>query len=195
MMLVLMAIPAGVLTTIVIRRTTNAAALREARNQLLAHLMEFRLFFDEPALVWNAQLSLFRDNARILHLLLLPTLILALPMTWLWFQLDTRYGHVPLRQEETVVVTVQLTRPLVPSDRFELQGADIVVETPAIRITHDNQVAWRVRPIRDRVGLLKVIPEKDVARMTVNYPSRTVAWMLWFATISTLAALVSAKWV
>jgi hypothetical protein len=194
MMLAVIAILAGVLTTFVIRRTTNAAALRESRNRLLAHLMEFRLFFDEPALVWNAQLSLFRDNARILRLLLLPTLILALPMTWLWLQLDAGYGHAPLRHGEAVVVTAQLTRPPAPTDRFELQGTDVVVESPPIRITHDNQLAWRIHPARDSVGPLKVIPEKDVARVMVNYPSGTTAWMLWFISISTVAALLSARW-
>jgi hypothetical protein len=195
MMLVLMSILTGVLTTFVIRRTTHAGALREARNRLLAHLMEFRLFFDEPVLVWNAQLALFRDNARILRLLLLPTLILALPMTWLWLQLDAHYGHSPLRLGESVVVTAQLTRPLALTERYELQGADAVVETPPVRITHDNQLAWRVHPARDHVGPLKVLPDKDVAGVTVNYPSRTLAWMLWFAAISTVAALLSAHWV
>ena len=195
MMLALIAILAGVLTTFVIRRTTNAAALRESRNRLQAHLMEFRLFFGEPALVWNAQLNLFRDNARILRLLLLPTLILALPMTWLWLQLDARYGHSPLRLGEPVVVTAQLTRPLIPTDRFKLQGSDVVVETPAIRIMRDNQLAWRVHPVGGRVGSLKVVPEKDVGGLTVNYPTRTMAWMLWFTAISTLAALLSAPWV
>jgi hypothetical protein len=153
--LAILATLTGILTTLVIRRTTTPGALRDTRSRMQAHLLEFRLFFDEPSLIWEAQVSLLRDNARLLRLLLPSALILALPMTWLVLQLDTVYGFRPLRTGELAIVTAQLTRPIETTDRFELQGAGgIVVETPSIRAWHDNRVNWRIRPLHKGQGVL-----------------------------------------
>ena len=56
----------GILTTLIIRHTTNAVrASRHDRQRIHAHLLEFRLFFDEPRLIWQAQMDLLRDNLRL----------------------------------------------------------------------------------------------------------------------------------
>ena len=147
MPLLLAAVLSGVLTAFTLRRAANPASLRAVRNSLYAHLLEFRLFFDEPLLLWRAQLGLLRDNARLAILLLPPTLILLLPMAWLFAQLGTAYGLRPFRPGEPAIVTAQLTRPLAAGDSFTLQATGgIVVETPAVRVFHDNQVSWRIRP-------------------------------------------------
>lgn len=157
MILLIIAILSGLLTTIVIRRTTDAEALRSSRNRIHAHLLEFRLFFDEPRLIWQAQMALLRDNVRLLRLLLPPTLILALPMAWLFLQLDTVYGLRPLRPGEPSIVTAQMARPIEASDHFNLRGSDgITVETPPVRVLRDQQVAWRIRPAGNIQGSLKL---------------------------------------
>src|SRR5579864_8298615 len=135
MMLVMASIVAGVLTAYVIRHTGNASALRTVRKRIHAHFLEFRLFFDEPGLIWEAQIALLCDNARLLWLLLPPMAILAFPMAWLVMQLDNVYGRRPLHAGESAVVTAQLTRPISASDRFDLQGnGGIAVETPPVRV-------------------------------------------------------------
>lgn len=158
MILLIISIFAGLLTAYVIQRTTSPAALRTVRNNIYAHLLEFRLFFDDPGLIWQAQLSLLRDNVRLLRLLLPPTLILAIPMTWLVMQLEAEYGLRPIRPGEAAVVTAQLSRPIDASDRFDLRGvAGITVESPPIRSLEDRQVSWRIRPARDIQGSLRLV--------------------------------------
>jgi hypothetical protein len=214
-MLPIVAVLSGILTTLVIRRTTNAAALRENRRKIYARLLEFRLFFDEPGLIWRAQLGLLQENARLLKLLLVPSLILVLPMTWLFRQLDSAYGFLPLRPGEPAVVTAQLTRPIETTDRFALQGTDAVsIETPPIRVFHDNQVTWRIRLVRgiDAAIVLTINgrpvapqrlsppqararhPDREIAWLEVEYPEATGFWMVWFAALATAAALLSARW-
>ena len=78
----ILAVLTGILTAVVIRYTTDASALRATARRIQAHLLEFRLFFDEPRLIWQAQMNLLRDNLRLFMLLLPATLILALPMAW-----------------------------------------------------------------------------------------------------------------
>jgi hypothetical protein len=147
----------GAVSALVIRYTTNAAALREVWRKLQAHFLEFRLFFDEPRLVWRAQLGVLRGNARLCLLLLPPALILALPMTWLVMQLDVVYGRRPIAVGEAAVVTAQLSRAIASTDRFDLRGSDgFAVETPAVRVMRENQVSWRIRAEREGRGALQL---------------------------------------
>jgi hypothetical protein len=165
--LAIVAILTGVLTTFVIRRIADVAALRTVRKRIYAHLLEFRLFFDEPLLVWQAQVSLLRDNARLLRLLLPSALLLGLPMAWLVLQLDDVYGFRPLRPGEAALVTAQLTRPIETTDRFDLHSAGgITVETPPVR--HDNQVSWRIRPANEARAALSLKINSRIIRKTVS---------------------------
>jgi hypothetical protein len=196
-MLIVSAILTGILTALVIRCTTRPQALREVRNRIYAHLLEFRLFFDEPALIWQAQLNLVRDNLVLVRLLLPSALILALPMTWLFLQLDAIYGHRPLRPGEPAILTAQLTRPIAAADRFSLSGAgNYKVETPPIRVFHDDQIVWRIRAMSEAPGdLLPRVPEGDLAWVKIDYPKATGAIppMVWFLAISTATALLTTR--
>lgn len=148
----------GVMTALVIRYTTNTASLRDVWRKMQAHFLEFRLFFDEPHLVWRAQVGVLRQNARLCLLLLVPALILAPPMTWLFLQLNVVYGRRPIRVGDAAVVTAQLGRAIESTDRFSLLGSDgFAVETPAVRVVRKNQVAWRVRALRDGIGALQLM--------------------------------------
>jgi hypothetical protein len=148
--MILLAILTGVVATLTIRRTTDASTLRVATRKIYADLLEFRLYFDEPILIWRAWMSLLRDNLRLFLLFLPGMLILALPMAWLILQLDAIYGHRPLHRGEAAVVTAQLKRPPSVADRFDLQGrVGVQVETPPVRVLDDNQVAWRIRTAKD----------------------------------------------
>jgi hypothetical protein len=140
----------GLFAAWVFRRFTNIAALRATLRQIHAHFLEFRLFFDEPRLIWRAQKDLIKANLRFCALLLPPALILALPMTWLTIQLDAIYGTAPLHTGEAAIVTAQLATDLQPEDAQDVLEAPkgIAIETPPVRIVNDRQITWRIRPLR-----------------------------------------------
>jgi hypothetical protein len=168
LLLAVLAVLTGVVTTRIIRRMTDTAALRATFKRMQAHLLEFGLFFDEPALIWRAQIALLRDNLQLVRLLLTPALLLTIPMTWLFLQLDAAYGHRPLSPGEPAVVTAQLNRPIDPGDRFDLSpAAGIAVETPAVRVAGENQVAWRIRPEADGASALTLSVNGHSVRKTV----------------------------
>ncbi len=155
--LVAISILFGCVTIWVFRHTTNLAAVRVTRNRIFAHLLEFRLYADEPALVWRAQIALIRENLRLLLLLLPPVLILGLPGFWLFTALETVYGVAPLRVGQPAVVTAQLVRPLsAKDDGWSLSApASIAIESPPVRAAFDRQVSWRVRPLEPGLGTLQ----------------------------------------
>jgi hypothetical protein len=212
----------GVVAAWVFRRTTDLAALRSTIRQIQARLLEFRLFFDEPRLIWRAQKALFGANLRLCALLLRPTLILALPTAWLMVQLDAVNGVAPLRTGEPALVTAQLSTELRPEDaQSVLQApAGIAVETPPVRIVGGRQIAWRIRPLRPVSGSLRftlrgvtlarpiaagsgsawllrrreLLPGGTAAWLEVDYPQPARWWVAWFLAVSTGSALVSARW-
>lgn len=142
-------IPVSVLATLatifVFRRWSDRQAIQRTTNRMLAHVMEFRLFVDEPALILRAQRDLFAENWRLLLLLLRPSLILTIPFLLLLGQMDAWYGHAPLRAGAAAIVTAQFRTAHPAGINLRVpQGID--VETPGVQVASLNQISWRIRP-------------------------------------------------
>lgn len=152
-MIVVVGIVWGLLTAWVFRYAVDAPALRATLRHIHASFLEFRLFFDEPRLIWRAQKALIRANLRVCFLLLPPTLILAPPTVWLMLQLDAAYGLAPLRVGEPAVVTAKLSSDSQEANLDAPPG--IAVEAPPLHITSDREIAWRILPARAVTGNLR----------------------------------------
>lgn len=166
----LVSILAGVAMVYVFRRWSDQDALRGTASRMLAHLMEFRLFIDEPALVMRAQRELFVENWRLLRLLARPSLILVIPSIVLLAQMDACYGRAALRVGDPAVVTVQLKHfsGADPTGIVLKAPAAIRVETPGVRVPSVNQISWRIRPIGPVAGRLQIVePERVITKSIV----------------------------
>jgi hypothetical protein len=142
----------------IFRNTVDLAKVRSNIKRIHAHLLEFRLFYDEPPLIWRAQKSILRENLRFCFLLARPALILTLPLAWLLVQLDTVYGYAPLRVGEPSVVTAQVAGQFGPEDIANLETPpEISVETPPIRSLVDRQISWRIRALGPVRGSLRLV--------------------------------------
>lgn len=137
----------GALSLWAFRRWTNAESLRTAANRVWAHLLEFHLFADEPALILRAQRDLLAANGRFLKLMIKPLLLLALPVAVLVAAGDALVGHAPLRVGQSTVVTVQCRMAAdhgVLPEMHLIVPAGMKVETPSVRIPSEAQISWRV---------------------------------------------------
>jgi hypothetical protein len=172
---------------------------------------------NEPRLVLRAQRNLFRENLRLIRLLLRPALIVTVPMLILFEPMDALYRHAPLRVGEPAIVTIQSDRPLDP----QLHAPDgILVETPPVHIPGEHQVSWRIRALRpvsarleimwrDRVLRKRIAAgsgglhfllrrsryffDYDVNWFEIRYPVATVLrlhWLVWFFVLSTSTVLL-----
>lgn len=186
--LVLISAIAGVAMLWVFGRLSSQKSIKQVKNRLKAHMLELRLFVDEPAIIWQAQKSLLAANGRYMALMLRPFLILAVPMALLVTVLDPYFGIAPLPLGRSAIVTVQLSDSSGPAPVLEAPDG-ITVETPAVRMPGMGQVSWRIRPARSTSGMLRVgvggatvekrIEAGDGPRYT---PARRVASMLeWVA--------------
>lgn len=147
------AIAAGVAMLWAFARCSDQARIEVAKRKLRAHLLAFRLFSDEPRLIFRSQKQLLVWNARYLALMLRPTFVMLLPLAALLWHLDAVYGRRALVPGETAIVTMQLPPgENLLGPRFSLWGwtdqhheRSFIGETPPLRLTDARQILWRVR--------------------------------------------------
>jgi len=191
--LVALSLAVGLIAGWVFRHTTDLASLGVARRRLFAHLLEFRLFYDEPRLIWRAQAGVIRENVRLIRLLVVPLVIVSIPMTLLLIYLEPIFGFRALRAGETAVITARTDQPLARSAPLQAPPGT-VVETPPVKIARDHEIAWRVRDLEGGRKNLRFILAGQV--MKVDYPKADVSiaglnlsWIAWFFLVSSAAAL------
>jgi hypothetical protein len=148
------AFASGVAMLWVFGRFSNAERIRLAQRKIRANLYAFRLFADEPALIFRAQKQLLLWNARYLGLMLGPSVAMFVPAAVLLTQLEAVYGSRPLEAGESAIVTAQFDASAdSPAFAPSLEGHGILVETPAVRIPDRRQACWRVRAISGRASV------------------------------------------
>ena len=137
----------------VFARLSDPKRIEIAKRKLRAHLYAFRLFVDEPALIFRAQKQLLIWNARYLALMLVPAIVIGIPTFVLLIELDAVYGRRTLAAGESAIVTAHFDaatdlRLISPV----LEGRGVEVETPPVRIAREHQVSWRIRAASDASG-------------------------------------------
>jgi hypothetical protein len=142
----------------VFKKTSNPTKIGAAKRLVYAHLLELRVFRDEPSVMWRAQKSLLGANLRYLGWMLIPALWLAPPFAILLVHLDAYYGRAPLAVGSATIVTMQMQAPFDSAAAAPIleTPAGVSVETPAVRIAAERQVSWRIRPVADASGDLRI---------------------------------------
>ena len=164
--LVPVSILAGIGILLVFRHASDQAAVRRAKSIAQAHLLEFRLFMDEPRLILRAQRDLIVANARFLKLMLRPVVVLALPMGLLLAVMEAFYGHAPLRVGQPTIVTAQVRDA---ATLLALKASpDVAIETPPVRVPADRQVSWRIKPLRATTTELEIVHDGRAFRKSVS---------------------------
>ena len=188
--LTVIAFATGVAMLWAFRRSSNQAAIALAKRKLHAHLLAFRLFSDEPRLIFRAQRDLLIWNGRYLALMLRPTLVMLLPLAALLWHLDAVYGHRALAGGESAIVSAEIDPGAnVLTMSPTLAGQGVAVETPPLRLPDARQVLWRVRAEGATSGSSSVILESQGARLEksiqagsgLHYLSerRVGSWLDW----------------
>lgn len=163
--LLMIGVLSGAASVWALRNWSNPVRFREEMNRVIAHLMEFRLFAEEPTLIIRAQWNLLRANARMLRVLLAPSLLLLIPFVLLFSAMEGFFARAALPIGEAAVITLQ--------GRGNLRAAqlqtprEIAVETPAVSAPRLHQVSWRVRPLEAVRGSLQVQWDGHLLRKSI----------------------------
>jgi hypothetical protein len=197
-------ISVAVLALLAVRWWCDQEALARSKSQAQAHLLEIRLFRDDPVQAFRSQRALVAANVRWLRLLLVPLAVSAGPVLLVMWQLDALYGKAPLRVGQPAVVSApaRVTGPIQTP-------AGIAVETPAVHLDALQETVWRIRPRRAYNGVLEVdgqriravagdgwayLPEPPLGRrrVRIEYPRAVIlgaSWPVWFFVLSGAATL------
>jgi uncharacterized membrane protein (DUF106 family) len=158
--LFVISVAAGIGLLWVFQKTSDQAAIRRTKKKLQAHLLEIRLYADDPAVIWQAQKNLLAANARYFALMLRPAVVVTLPMVVLLVLLDGYYGKQPLPVGRPAILTAQLRTDAAVAGPLRLEAPpQIEVETPAVRAMGERQVSWRIRPIGAVAGELRLVAD------------------------------------
>jgi hypothetical protein len=157
-LLTIISVVAGYISLWAFRHSSDLDRLRWALNRVVAHLFELRLFSDDPARVIRAQFDLLVANGALLRQVAVPSLILAIPFTLLFFAMDALLSLAPLQTGVPTIVTLQyrLRSGKSPPDVKLEAPPSIRVETRPVHIARLAQIAWRIRPMRSTEGHLKL---------------------------------------
>jgi len=157
----------GVAVLIVFRHASDQAAIRRSKSLVFAHLLEFRLFMDEPRLILRAQRDLIVANGRLLKHLMRPVVILLVPMALVLAEMDAFYSRAPLPLRQPAIVTLQVKDTVMPAPSLTVP-AGITVETPAVRVLNERQISWRIRPTEASSGVLRFGSAGKVLTKTIS---------------------------
>lgn len=146
--LVVISILTGIGMLLVLQKVSDPVKIRLAKRRVQAHLLELRMFQDEPRVVWGAQKALLGANARYMGLMLRPALWMTIPLFLLMIRMEAVYGRSPLPVGQEAVVTMSMRTGLAADNpRLSLTPVEgIAVETPPVRALALRQVSWRIRP-------------------------------------------------
>jgi hypothetical protein len=176
----------GYVSGALFRRLTSATAVRAATNRMVAHILEFRLFVDEPMLIFRAQRDLMAANFRLLREIALPSLLSAALLAAAWLPMDRYFGRSPLPIGEAAIVRAESTE----------RGLDLVapfgvaIESAALRVPGEQATLWRVRVLSPVTGNFRTIPV--ARRVTVPYPAGRylgMPWVVFLAIVSGIAGI------
>src|SRR5579863_1794459 len=145
--LAVFSVVAGVAMLLLFRAVSRPDAIRTARRRMQARLLELRLFGDEPALVWRAQVGLLTANLRYLRAMIVPIAVVSIPFVLAFPYLEALYGRAPLPVGSSTVLTLRMRDPFgatLPSPRITAPPG-LRVETPAVRVPDAREISWELR--------------------------------------------------
>ena len=146
--LALLGVLTGVLMLWVFARCSDQTAIRTAKARVRAHMLELRLYPDEPAIVLRAQGKLVIQNLLLIGHVLPAVLVMSIPMALLFVYADAIFGRAPLPIGLPAIVTVHVRNGVsldAVSPKLEVPRG-VSVETAALRIPAAGELSWRIVP-------------------------------------------------
>ncbi len=154
--LAVIALVAAIGMLMVYKLASNQDGIAAVKSKIHACLFEIRLFNDDIRAMLRAQWELLGHNMRYMRFALVPMAIMIVPFFLLIAQLQFRYGYHAMAPGQPVIVQATLGEdwegkvPTQDADGIAKPVARLVapagveVQTPALWIPSERQLAWRV---------------------------------------------------
>ncbi len=137
---------AGVLMLWIFGKVSNQKAIKVIRNRIRGNLIGVALFQDDIGVLLRLQGTILLDTLKYMRYSLIPMLVMIIPVMAIMIQLNLRFAARPLAPGESTAFKVQVRDASAIKEGVELEAPEgISIETSAVRIPSERQVAWRIR--------------------------------------------------
>jgi hypothetical protein len=147
--LLVIALLTAVVVVPVIARFSNQARIRGTKRQMVAALMEMRLFNDDPRVVLRSARAALRHNLTYLRLTSVPVAILTVPLVLLVAHLDPFFGYSGLRPGLPALLTVRTVEASAGNrdQKIALHAPpEVRVDAGPVQLVGAPEVVWRITP-------------------------------------------------
>jgi hypothetical protein len=183
----------SLLVLLVYKVVSSQEAIRETKDRLKAHILEIRLFQDDPVLMARAVRSVLTANLTYLRLNTKPFLVVFVPFFLLLIQMEARLGYRPLVPNESALVRTFWRSPCAAEARrcpALIPEEGLTVPTPPLRIPERNEIDWRIqaegmgrrafvlKTVNESVSLPVVVSDKLIPVSPRNVPQGRLG-LLW----------------
>lgn len=149
---------AALLVLTAYRFCSSREAFDRARGRLKSHLLELRLFQDDPVLAARAVLAVLRADLAYLRLHAKPLALLILPISLILLEGQARLDRRPFLAGESVLLHTFWPNSLsARSDGIPqlVVPPGLSVQSHPLRIPELKEIDWRLRA--ERAGLHRII--------------------------------------
>jgi hypothetical protein len=139
----------ALLMLLVYRLTSNQQGIRAAKDKIIAHLLEVRLYRSDLSISFRAQGKILWYNLKYLGHSARPMLVMIVPLVLALIQIDQWFGYETLHPGEAAIVKVRLKEGYQPSlEEVSISPSPgLTVETSPLRIDREGEVDWRLRAV------------------------------------------------
>lgn len=155
---VVLALPGALFALAIYKLVSRQEAIRDAKDKIVAHLLELRLFRDDMRVLLRAEGRVFLSIGRYLGHSLLPMAVMLPVFLLLLIQIESRFAFRGLAPDEQAIVTVGVASEL-PVSRIPVRldaGDGLRVATPALRADASSEIYWRIQAVTAGVHDLKM---------------------------------------
>lgn len=162
------AVLTAVLMLVVVRWTSDQKAIRRVKDRMGAHVLEVRLFPDQPRVVLRAYVTLLGNTVLYLRHSLRPLIVLAVPLLLLFAQLDAYFGRTPVELDHDFLVRATFQNvDLLASSMLHLPPGIELTAQP-VHIPSEREVDWRLKAERPGTYDIRLVfPQNEISKQVV----------------------------
>lgn len=186
-----LALPGALFALWIYKIVSNQEAIRDAKDKIVAYLLELRLYRDDLRVLLRAEGHVFASIGRYLGHSLLPMVVMLPVFLLLLIQIESRFSFRGLSSDEQALVTVGVASAQRVSRLAVKLDADdgLRVATPALRADSSGEIYWRVQAVAPGPHNLKlrigdeqadhVISGEGSGAMTMAYRASDMRTLLY----------------
>jgi uncharacterized membrane protein (DUF106 family) len=149
----------ALLMLLVYRLTSDQDGIRAAKDKIIAHLLEVRLYKNNLSTSFRAQGNILWYNLKYLGHSARPMLVMIVPLLLALVHIDQWYGYESLVPGAEAILKLRLKDGSRPSrEEIVVQASPgFTIETFPLRIDKLGEVDWRLRAAEPGVWDMRIV--------------------------------------